>query len=50
MAFEHKRQILLFRLSRPLRHFFVSLLDTIGGAMVGLMTISLKRTLFVTII
>lgn len=25
MAFEHERQILLFRSSRPLRHFFVSL-------------------------
>lgn len=50
MAFEHERQILLFRSSRPLRHFFVSLFGHNWRSHVGLVTISLKRTLFVVII
>jgi hypothetical protein len=51
MAFEHEHQILLFRSLRPLRQFFLFLcLDTFGGAMVGLVTILLKHTLFIAII
>lgn len=49
MVFEHERQVLLFPSWRPLRHSFVLYLAT-TGAVVGLVTISLRRTRFVAII